>query len=44
MDNELGLTEQELEEYIEALGEAEKTWENDEKRRGRKKKDENNTL
>ena len=44
MDNELNLTEKELEDYIEALDTAEKTWEEDKKRRGRKKKDENHTL
>ena len=44
MDNDdLTLTDEELNNYVEALDVAEKTWEKD-KRRGRKKKDENNTL
>jgi hypothetical protein len=46
MDNEgLTLDEKELNYYVEALDVAEETWEKDKKaRRGRKKKDENNTL
>lgn len=42
---ELNLTKEELENYVEALDIAEETWEKDRPiRKGRKKKNESNTL
>ena len=45
-NEELTLNEKELDSYAEALDEAEEAWEKDRpiRKRGRKKKDENNTL